>query len=124
MLFRSQLPFWSNVILYAVSMVYFLTGLGAGAFLFTRRALFEKVGGFDEQYFAGEEVYFSLALKKIGPFKILRRPIVTSARKLRMHAPRFILSELLLLLLGGKRALRTRERLSIWYDGKRERPTT
>ncbi len=119
-----QLPFWSNVILYAVSMVYFATGLGAGAFLFTRRALFEKVGGFDEQYFAGEEVYFSLALKKIGPFKILRRPIVTSARKLRMHAPRFILSELLLLLLGGKRALRTRERLSIWYDGKRERPTT
>ncbi|HEY2711490.1 MAG TPA: putative molybdenum carrier protein [Chthoniobacterales bacterium] len=118
-----QLPFWGNIILYAFSTLYFATGLGAGAFLFTSRVLFEKVGGFDEQYFAGEEVYFSLALKKIGPFKILRAPIVTSARKLRMHAPRFILSEVFLLLLGGKRALRTRERLSIWYDGKRERPT-
>jgi len=119
-----QLGFSGKLILYAFSTLYFATGLGAGAFLFTSRLLFEKVGGFDEQYFAGEEVYFSLALKKIGPFKILRAPIVTSARKLRMHAPRFILSEVFLLLLGGKRALRTRERLSIWYDGKRERPIT
>ena len=119
-----QLGFSGKVILYAFSTLYFATGLGAGAFLFTSRLLFEKVGGFDEQYFAGEEVYFSLALKKIGPFKILRAPIVTSARKLRMHPPRFILSEVFLLLLGGKRALRTRKRLSIWYDGKRERPIT
>ncbi len=42
-------------------------------------------GGFDEQYFVGEEVYFSLALKKLGRFKVLREPIVTSGRKLRMY---------------------------------------
>jgi hypothetical protein len=119
-----QLPFWGKLLLYTLSTLYFTTGLGAGAFLFTNRALFERIGGFDEQYFAGEEVYFSLALKKIRPFKILRRPIVTSARKLRMHAPLFIFREIFFLLLGGKRALRTRDRLSIWYDGKRERPST
>ena len=116
-----QLPFWGALLLHVFSALYFSTGLGAGAFLFTRREFFEKVGGFDEQYFAGEEVYFSLALKKLGRFKILREPIITSARKLRMHPPWYVLGQIFLLLVGGQRALRTRDRLSLWYDGKRER---
>ena len=64
--------------------------------------LFEAVGGFDEQYFAGEEVYLTLALKKLGRFKILREPIVTSARKLRMHSPRFVLAQSFFLSFGGR----------------------
>ena len=116
-----EMPFWGAVLLHVFSTLYFATGLGAGAFLFTRRELFEKIGGFDEQYFAGEEVYLSLALKKLGRFKILREPIVTSARKLRLHSPGFVLAQILFLLVAGPRALRTRERLSLWYDGKRER---
>ena len=78
------------------------------------------MGGFDEQYFAGEEVYFTLALKKLGPFRILREPIVTSARKLRMHSTRSLLSQSFLIVLGGKRAVRSRAKLALWYDGKRE----
>ena len=50
-------------------MLYFAAKLGAGAFLFTRRESYEAVGGFDEQFFAGEEVYFSMALKKFGPIQ-------------------------------------------------------
>jgi putative molybdenum carrier protein/glycosyl transferase family 2 len=115
-----QLPFWGNVFFHVFSTLYFATGLGAGAFLFTRRESFEEIGGFDEQYFAGEEVYFSLALKNRGRFKILREPIVTSARKLRMHSPRSILAQLFFLFLGGPNALRTRDKLGLWYDGKRE----
>lgn len=118
------LPFWANVFLHTFSAIYFTAGLGAGAFIFTRRAFFETAGGFDEQYFAGEEVYLSLALKKLGRFKILREPIVTSARKVRMHSSRFVLTQTFFLLLGGKRSLRTRDRLALWYDGKRERPAT
>ena len=119
-----EMPFWANVFLQAFSAIYFAAGLGAGAFIFTRREFFDAVGGFDEQYFAGEEVYLSLALKKLGRFKILREPIVTSARKVRMHAPRFFLTQTFFLLVGGKPALRTRKRLALWYDGKRERPAT
>ncbi|MEO8044674.1 MAG: putative molybdenum carrier protein [Spartobacteria bacterium] len=119
-----KLPFWANVFLHAFSAIYFTIGLGAGAFIFARRDLFEKAGGFDEQYFAGEEVYLSLALKKLGRFKILRQPIITSARKVRMHSPRFVLTQTFFLLLGGKGSLRTRDRLALWYDGKRERPAT
>ncbi len=119
-----QMPFWANVFLHTFSAVYFTVGLGAGAFIFARRDLFEKTGGFDEQYFAGEEVYLSLALKKLGRFKILREPIITSARKVRMHSTRFVLTQTFFLFLGGKSSLRSRDRLALWYDGKRERPAT
>jgi GT2 family glycosyltransferase len=94
--------------------------LGAGAFLFTTRRNFEAIGGFDEQYFVGEEVYFSLALKKLGRFKVLREPILTSGRKLRMYSARHVLGRLFRLIVGGPMAARSREKLDVWYDGKRE----
>ena len=117
----TRLPFFGRLCVAAFCLVYFGLGLGAGAFIFCRREAFKKVGGFDEQYFAGEEVYLSLALKKLGRFKILREPIVTSARKLRMHSPRSILTKTVAVVLRGKRGLRNRKNLDLWYDGKRER---
>src|SRR5262249_46452995 len=59
-------PVWGRMLLRGFSSLYFGLNLGAGAFLFTTRSNFDVVGGFDEQYFAGEEVYFSLELKKLG----------------------------------------------------------
>jgi hypothetical protein len=59
-------------------------------------------------------------LKKHGRFKILREPIVTSARKVRMHPASFVLAQSLFIVLGGKNSLRKREKLALWYDGKRE----
>lgn len=120
----SRLPFWAHLFLRAFCGIYFMVGLGVGAFLFMRRESFQAVGGFDEQYFAGEEVYLTLALKKLGRFKILREPIITSARKVRMHSPRFVLTQSFFILAGGKASLRQREKLALWYDGKRERRAT
>lgn len=71
-------------------------------------------------FFAGEEVYLTLALKKFGHFKILPTPIITSARKLRMHSPRVVLGQSLFVILRGERGLRRRDKLALWYDGKRE----
>ncbi|HEY3662058.1 MAG TPA: putative molybdenum carrier protein [Chthoniobacterales bacterium] len=119
---EGRLPLFTRILVRVFCVVYFGTGFGAGAFLFTRRADFEGAGGFDEQYFAGEEIYFSLALRKRGRFKILREPVITSARKLRMHRPGVLLGQTFFILLGGRGALRTRDRLALWYDGKRERP--
>ena len=116
-----EVPLWARIFLRAFSTVYFAANLGVGAFMFARRETFEAVGGFDEQYFAGEEAYLSMALRKMGPFKILRTPIVTSARKIRMHPPRFVLAQSFFIFFGGKRALRRRHKLDLWYDGKRER---
>jgi len=113
-------PLWGRLLLRGFSLVYFGLNLGAGAFLFTTRRNFDVVGGFDEQYFAGEEVYFSLELKKLGGFKVLREPVVTSARKLRMYSAKDFLPKFFGVIFRGPRGVRSREKLSLWYDGKRE----
>ena len=100
---------------------YFAAGLGVGAFIFTRRESFEAVGGFDEQYFAGEEVYLTLALKKLGRFKILREPIITSARKLRMHSAALCSRAKLLHHSWRTTRAAAREKLALWRR-KREHP--
>jgi glycosyltransferase involved in cell wall biosynthesis len=116
-----SVPLWGRVFVRVFSAFYFTAAnLGAGAFLFTTRENFEAGGGFDEELFAGEEVYFTLALKKLGRFKLLREPVVTSGRKLRMHSARHILTRSFVIALGGKRAVQSRAKLDIWYDGKRE----
>jgi glycosyltransferase involved in cell wall biosynthesis len=113
-------PFWGRLLLSGFGAIYFGLNLAAGAFLFTTRCNFDRVGGFDEQYFAGEEVYFSLELKKQGGFKILREPVVTSARKLRMHSAKDFLCEFFGVIFRGPRGVRSRDKLALWYDGKRE----
>jgi glycosyltransferase involved in cell wall biosynthesis len=114
-------PIWGRMLLRGFSSVYFGLNLGAGAFLFTTRRNFDVVGGFDEQYFAGEEVYFSLELKKLGGFKVLREPVVTSGRKLRMYPAKHFLRKFFGVIVRGPRGVRSRAKLSLWYDGKRER---
>jgi len=113
-------PFWGRLLLSGFSSVYFGLNLGAGAFLFTTRHNFDAVGGFDEQYFAGEEVYFSLELRKLGGFKVLPEPVVTSARKLRMYPAKDFLPKFFGVIFRGPRGVRSRAKLSLWYDGKRE----
>lgn len=115
-----SVPLWGRIFLKIFSAVYFSSNLAAGSFLFTTRDNFKKAGGFDETYFAGEEVWLSFALKKLGPFKILRAPVVTSGRKLRMHSPWYLASQALRIIFGGLRGYGTRERHQLWYDGKRE----
>src|SRR5437868_6740248 len=52
-----EMPTWARLFIKTFCLLYFGANLGCGAFIFTRRKSFEAVGGFDEQYFAGEEVY-------------------------------------------------------------------
>jgi len=114
-------PVWGRILLRAFCTLYFGLNLGAGAFLFTTRRNFETIGGLDEQYFVGEEVYFSLAIRKLGRFKVLRVPIVTSGRKLRMYPAKQVLRDFLRVVVAGPRAARSRAKLRLWYDGKREK---
>jgi glycosyltransferase involved in cell wall biosynthesis len=117
------IPLWARIFTKAFCALYFALNFGAGAFLFTTRKNFDAIGSFDETLFIGEEIYFSLALKKLGRFKILREPVVTSGRKLRMYSAGKILSRSLAIIIRGTRAARSRDRLELWYDGKRETRT-
>jgi glycosyltransferase involved in cell wall biosynthesis len=115
------IPIWGRMLLRGFSSVYFGLNLGAGAFLFTTRRNFDAIGGFDEQYFVGEEVFFSLAIRKLGRFKVLREPILTSGRKLRMYPARQFLRDFFGVVVAGPRGARSRAKLRLWYDGKREK---
>ena len=121
LLFDQAIPFWAQVCFKIFCVTYFTANLGAGAFLFASRESFFAAGGFDEQFFAAEETYLSMALKKLGPFRILRRPAITSARKLRMHGSGQVLRKFLAIIFSGPSVLRSRHKLDLWYDGKRER---
>jgi glycosyltransferase involved in cell wall biosynthesis len=93
--------------------------LAAGAFLFARRDAFNRVGGFDERFYAAEEIFVSQALQRLGPFKILDHPVITSARKLESHtvADHLRITAKTILTLG--RTLRHRKSLDIWYGPTR-----
>src|SRR5213078_11876 len=107
------IPLWSRIFVRAFCTIYFGLNLGAGAFLFTTRRNFDVIGGFDEQYFIGEEVYFSLALRKLGRFKVLREPILTSGRKLRMYSARQILGNVFGVIVGGRSVACSRVKLHL-----------
>jgi glycosyltransferase involved in cell wall biosynthesis len=119
-----EIPMWSRIGLKVFCALYFGLNFGAGAFLFTSKKNFEEAGGFDENLFIGEEVYFSLALRKLGRFRILSEPVITSGRKLRMYSAREILAHSFRVLLRGPSVTRSRKRLDIWYDGRRESEST
>ena len=97
--------------------------LAAGSYIFCRRDAWAETGGFDEQYYAGEEIFFSLKLKKWGRqrgqrFMILTgAPVVTSARKLEWFNQWQLLSRMMHLAIPG--ALKRRESCGLWYT----RPT-
>lgn len=95
------------------------TRIAPGCFVFCTRAAFDAVGGFDERYYAGEDVAISRSLARHGRFVILRQAALTSARKLRT----FTLAEHLRLVLRfafqGRRVLRSRRDLDLWYGKRR-----
>ena len=115
-----RIPTWSRIFFHVFCTIYFGLNLGAGAFLFTTRKNFNAIGGFDEKFFIGEEIYFSIALRTLGQFKILPEPIVTSGSKLRIYSAREILGNSLSVICRGPRAAHSRDGLHIWYDGRRE----
>jgi glycosyltransferase involved in cell wall biosynthesis len=97
-----------------------ICGWAAGCFLFARRADFETIGGFDEQYFCAEERFISEALRARGEFVLLWEPVVTSARKIRLYSMPSLLWIAVRTLLTGRHRLRERKGLEILYDAPRE----
>ncbi|MEZ5460561.1 glycosyltransferase [Dokdonella sp.] len=99
-----------------------LTRIAPGCFLFCTRAAFDAVGGFDETYFAAEDVAISRALGRHGTFVILREPVRTSARKLRTHTIGEHLKLMFQLVWRGRSLLRSRTDLDLWYGRRRQHP--
>jgi glycosyltransferase involved in cell wall biosynthesis len=115
-----RMPLWMRLFMAGFTLFYFrLMSWAAGCFVFVRRDAFAKAGGFDERYYASEEIHLSRALKRHGKFVVLKATVVTSYRKLRTHAPLQLLRPVWEVLRHGRRALQRREGLDLWYDGRR-----
>jgi glycosyltransferase involved in cell wall biosynthesis len=93
--------------------------LPSGACLFCERSTYQAVGGFNEKYFAAEEVVFVAALKRQGRFAILAETVVTSGRKVREHSFFSLARQFIRLVLRGSSGLRSRKGLEYWYEPER-----
>jgi glycosyltransferase involved in cell wall biosynthesis len=112
-------PRWTHVVGDAVQAVMGTLSWAAGCFVFVRRADFEAVRGFDERYYASEEIVLSQALKQRGRMVIVDEPVSTSGRKAHLHGPGELFRLVWNYALEGKRTLQRREGLHFWYDGRR-----
>ena len=112
-------PRWAVIVTAVVVWILRRARWAAGCFVFVRKDVFDRVGGFDERYFASEEIHFSRAVKKWGRFVVLDGAVITSARKAKFFSARAVFLQFLAMLWPG--ALKRRDRLGFWYDGQRER---
>lgn len=116
-------PLFPALVLKIWNAISGLFRLAAGSFLFCRREAWEETGGFDETFYAAEELIFSKALKrwcrkKKQRFHIISdSAVLTSARKLQWNSQFRLFLIMFSLLRPG--ALKSRKGCSFWY----QRPT-
>ena len=97
----------------------------AGSFIFVETATFREVGGFSNELFVAEELELSQRLKRLargrgtGIVILYGHPLVTSARKMRLYTLREHLRFLAKVIFSNGRALGSREKAHLWYDGRR-----
>jgi hypothetical protein len=82
---------------------------------------YEAVGGFNERYYAAEDMAFAAALKRQGRFVILPETVVTSGRKVRAHSFLTLARLFTRLVLRGSSGLQSRRGLEYWYEAEREK---
>src|SRR6185312_5816323 len=117
--FHRAVPAWVRVFMWGFTPLYF--GMGrwaAGCFVFCTRAAFEAVGGFDEGTYAGEEVHFSRALKRLGRFVIVREWVATSPRKVdnRTFWDMMRINFQVMRSVGFDLRIKRREDAGFWYE--------
>ncbi len=118
-------PWWGKLILKVWTVISITCRWASGALVVCRADAFRDVGGFNQSLYAADEIDLSHLLKTWGrqrglKFTILRRhPLVTSARKLKLYSCFEITHQFLQLLLSPNKALKNRDKLRIWYDGRR-----
>lgn len=116
--FEEPVPWWATLMLHVVMGTMRLARWAAGSFFFCTRTAFDAAGGFDERYYASEEIATSRRLKKHGRFVVLRETLATSPRKVRGRSflQLWWMMTRLAFTPGG---LRKREALDFWYRDRR-----
>lgn len=119
-------PFWGRLSIVIWNLVSLLLRWAAGSFVFVRKTVFDEVQGFDEDYYAAEEVAFSRAVRARGrqlglKFAILYgTPHCSSARKFRLYSSAEFTRMMTSGLFRFSATVRSRKDLDYFYDGRRE----
>ena len=101
--FDAPEPLWGRIIhRFAVAMGR-LIRLAGGCFLFCTRQAYAATGGFSENLYAGEDIAFVQALKKVGRFVVPKPTVVSSGRKLSVVGPWEVIMLLGRIALRGPR---------------------
>jgi glycosyltransferase involved in cell wall biosynthesis len=117
-----QLHWHERLAIALVLPVFRWTKIAPGCFQFCTPAAFEAVGGYNERWFAAEDVALSRALAARGRFVILREAVWTSNRKQRTHGLGTHARLAWRFLRHGRRMLHSREHLGLWYGERRHGP--
>ena len=120
--FDGHLPLWAKILHPVGVSVGRIIRLVGGCFLFCRADVFRAIGGFNERFYAAEELIFIQALKQRGRFVVPPAWVLTSGRKIRTYT----LTETCRVLMGmwirGPASVQNRDRLDIWYGQRRPDP--
>lgn len=109
-------PFWSHCALNFWNTISFLFTFPAGSYLFVKKEAFQQVNGFDEEYYASEELHFARKLKKIGKLVVLRQRYSTSPRKVHQFSLKEFKTFFIHFLKHPMKTVKNREFLDIWYS--------
>ena len=96
-------PLWGHIITSFAVVVGRLIRLVGGCFLFCTREAYDAAGGFSERLYAGEDIAFVQALKKVGRFVVPKPTVVTSGRKLAVVGPWEVIVLLATIAVRGPR---------------------
>jgi len=94
-------PMWARIVLFFAVLVARLLRWACGCFVFCTREAYVATGGFSESMYAGEDLAFVQALKKVGRFVVLKPKVVTSGRKLEVVGPGDVIQLVLTIALRG-----------------------
>jgi len=101
--FDGPIPLWGRMFHSTGVVLARLIRWAGGCFLFCTREAYAATGGFSEALYAGEDIAFCQALKKVGRFVVPRPTVVTSARKLAVVSPWDVLVLVLTIAVRGPR---------------------
>lgn len=102
-----------------------LRRLLAGSFIFVETTAFRKIGGFNPEFFTGEELDLSLRLRAVARgtgreiIILHRHPLLTSDRKVRLYSARELFGFMVRAALRPKRIMKDKAACYAWYDGRR-----
>jgi len=118
-------PLWGRCGIRFWNMLSIYMQWAPGSFVFSKAEAFHDVGGFNEEFYAAEELDFSKALKQWCrdrhlEFMVLQKqPHASSSRKFQIYNLGEICRLISSMFFSYRRTVRNKQALDIFYDGRR-----